>query len=90
MLEENLPKFVEQLLAAKANITALTKGVSRFVQLISDLTMDAPKLPQVFWKAVMLPLIRAKKLAIDKIQWLEDDEVYSCGGHFKIMAYLIE
>ena len=45
ILETYLPQFIQDVIASKLSPQGITKGVSRFVQTISDLASDAPKLP---------------------------------------------
>lgn len=45
-------------------------GVSRFVQELSDLCVDAPRAPEWFFNIVMKPLLDAKRFELKMIKWL--------------------
>jgi hypothetical protein len=50
-----------------------------------------PKLPRIFWRAVMRPLLEANKLDLQKVIWLSknEEELFQFSGHFKIFAELL-
>jgi len=56
------------------------------------LSTDVPKLPKIFWNAVMLPLLEANKLDLPKVVWLckNEEELFQFSGHFKIFAELLK
>jgi hypothetical protein len=86
-----LPKFIEDFVSADLPVHSITKGFSRFIQSISDLATDAPRLPLVFWETVMYPLIKANKLDLAKVQWLSknEDELFCFIGHYRIFTELL-
>lgn len=57
---------------------------------MSDLCSDAPKLPEWLCRLVLKPLLDAKRVTLKDIKWLQEDEdIYSLGGHFELVAYLV-
>jgi hypothetical protein len=51
-----------------------------------------PKLPRIFWSAVMRPLLEANKLDLPKVIWLSknEEDLFQFSGHFKIFAELLK
>jgi len=61
------------------------------MQEISDLSADAPYLPEWFFKHVFVPLVEAKRVQLKGAKWLQaEDDIFYLGGHFEILAYLIQ
>lgn len=87
-LEEFLPTFMEDFIKCDYPSQTYIKGFSRFVQALSDLSTDVPKLPRIFWSAVMRPLFETNKLDLKKVTWLSpiEEDLFQFSGHFKIFA----
>lgn len=88
VIQQYLPKIVGDIIGAQN--WKLASGVSKFVQELSDLCADAPRLPEWFFNLVLKPMLDAKKFELRMIKWMQpEDEIYALGGHFEVFAYLI-
>ena len=89
LIKAHLPKIITEIINQPN--WSVTKGVSSFIQEISDMAVDSLELPVWFYHLVLWPLIDSKKVALKDIEWLhaEEDDIYSLGGHFKLLAQLI-
>ncbi len=90
-LRTHLPSVVEDVVAAALPAKSITRGVSRFLQEISDLATDVPHLPRILFDHVLKPLLDRKSLAFGQIAWANEDEneLFSFAGHFKIFAMVL-
>lgn len=70
----------------------LTKGVDKFVIMISDITPDAPHMPGTFFNCIFKPLCDQNKLKFDDMDWCEKDtsEIFAYDGHFKFFLYMLQ
>ena len=57
-----LPEFIKDVITQKVNPVGLSRGVDRYMKLISDQSADYPRLPGIFFNAVMRPLLEKKLL----------------------------
>ena len=48
-LSTYLPLFVQDIINAKMQTASITRGVSKFMQNISDRVIDCPHLPHIFF-----------------------------------------
>jgi len=91
-----IPEFVNDMLAPsnKRNnsVEQLTKGVDLFMIMLSDITPDAPHMPNSFFTTMVKPLLEKKMLATEKMDWCDKnaDEIFSVEGHFKLFLYLLQ
>ena len=76
-------------------------GISRFSEIIPDLVMDLPHLPDYTWKMVLNPLLEKEIIHLSKITWQvpkeakpkdesDDDDYYSgTEPFFKLLALVL-
>lgn len=90
-LSTYLPMFVDDMVAAKMTTVSITRGVGRFMQEMSDLATDVPRLPHIFFHSFIKPLIEKQRLDLKTIVWAYEnqDDLFAFGGHFKIFAMLL-
>jgi hypothetical protein len=83
---------VDDVVAGKMNSASITRGVSRFMQEISDLSTDVPRLPHIFFHSVMKPLNEKSRLNVKDIVWACEnaDDIFAVGGHFQIFAMFLQ
>ena len=86
-----LPQVVDDMVAAKMNSASITRGVSKFMQEISELSTDVPRLPHIFFHSVIRPLMEKSRLNVKDIVWAYEnaEDIFSVGGHFKIFAMFL-
>jgi len=82
--------IVQDILAQKE--WRILKGVNRFLQELSDMCSDSPSLPQWFWNLVLKPMLTQSKFEVKQLKWhyADEEEIFSLGGHFQLLALLIK
>jgi len=96
VLNTYLPEFMNDVLDKKnsknAQVAELTKGVDKFMIMISDVMSDAPHMPSTFFTRIMTPLLEKKMLTTKDMEWCEKDpeEIFATEGHFKVFLYLLK
>jgi len=94
-LEKHLPVFIKDVVEAKVfTAKSYQFGLSRFLQAINDLAMDAPRIPQIFAEHILIPLVNNKRVELkDLVWWTEEeakDEYTMVDAFYKIGALLIK
>lgn len=83
-----LPKVVEDIIQTKWK---LEKGLSRFVQVLSDVVADAPHAPHWFFNLVLKAMLTAGRVDLKRFEWLQPEEdIFAVGGHIQLLAMLIK
>lgn len=70
----------------------ITKGVDKFMVMLSDVTPDAPHMPNTFFTVMFKPLLEKKMLLTKNMEWCDKDsnEIFATEGHFKLFLYLLQ
>lgn len=70
-----LPEFMADVLSSGnkkyAPAADLSKGVDKFMIVLSDVCPDSPHMPSTFFKCIVKPLLDKKLVALDKMDWCE-------------------
>jgi hypothetical protein len=91
-----IPEFMNDVMDPKnkknATSEQLTKGVDKFMVLLSDFSVDAPHLPHAIFATMVKPLLEKQMLSIKNMEWCDKnaDEIYANEGHFKFFLYLLQ
>jgi len=94
-LNQYLPEFMSDVLDKKnsknASASELTKGVDKFMFMISDVS-DSPFMPKAFFNTIVKPLLEKNLLNTKGMEWCEKDpdEIFATEGHFKVFLYLLQ
>lgn len=62
-----LPKIVDDIIQTKWK---LESGLSKFVQVLSDVVADAPFAPRWFFNLVLKAMLTAGRVDLKRFQWL--------------------
>jgi hypothetical protein len=87
VINQHLPTVVKDLCGQK---WPLEQGLSKFCQGLSDNLSDYPHSPEWFFNCALKPLIEAKRINLNNMKWLqeEEDDIFAVGGHILLFAQL--
>jgi len=69
----------------------LEGGLSKFIQVLSDVVADAPNAPKWFFALVMKPMLEKGRVDLKRLNWLQPEEdIFAVGGHIQLVAQLIK
>lgn len=98
--KENIVKFIPEFMADVMNPSNkrfyspehIIKGVDKFMVMLSDVTPDAPHMPNTFFTVMFKPLLEKEMLLTKTMDWCEKDasEIFATEGHFKLFLYLLQ
>lgn len=66
-IDQFLPKMVEDIVATKWR---LENGLSKFIQVLSDVVADAPMAPKWFFTLVFKPMLEKNRVDLKRVNWL--------------------
>lgn len=98
--KENILKYLPEFMADVMSPSnkryfspeQITKGVDKFMIMLSDSTPDAPHLPNSFFTVMLKPLLEKQMLLTKTMEWCEKDygDIFATEGHLKLFLYLLQ
>lgn len=87
-IDQFLPMVVSDILTTKWR---LESGLSKFIQVLSDVVADAPTAPKWFFTLVLKPMLEKGRIDLKRLNWLQpEDDIFAVGGHIQLVAQLVK